>query len=135
MLQEKRMVKVRLALLLAVLFLSSCATTTTSAVMFESGESYPPTKNVQILIQEPIQPFKQIALLEARGMLNTPIPDLLESMRKKAAAIGADAVIPIQYESTQQQQGIMYNPWLGGYQTIGGGTLPVIRGIAIKYTD
>jgi len=31
-----------------------------------------------------------------------------------------------------QQQGLMYNPWLGGYQTIDGGMLP---GVAIKYTD
>jgi hypothetical protein len=103
--------------------------------MLESGVSYPPTQNVQILTQVPTRPFKQIAMLEARGPVNTPITDLLESMKQKAAAIGADAVIPTQDASTRQQQGLMYNPWLGGYQTIGGGTLPVIRGVAIKYTD
>jgi hypothetical protein len=56
-------------------------------------------------------------------------------MRKKAAAIGADAVIPTQDASERQQQSLLYNPWLGGYQTLGGGTVPIIRGIAIKYSD
>jgi hypothetical protein len=103
--------------------------------MLESGVTYPPTQNVQILTDVPTRPFKQIATLEARGPVNTPITDLWGSMREKAAAIGADAVIPTQDASTPQQQGLMYNPWLGGYQTIGGGTIPVIRGIAIKYKD
>ena len=127
------MTRARIALLLAALVLSGCATT--SAVMLESGVTYPPTQNVQIITQVPTRPFKQIAMLEARGPVNTPVTDLLESMRQKAAAIGADAVIPTQDASTHQQQGLMYNPWLGGYQTIGGGTIPVIRGVAIKFTD
>ena len=127
------MTRTRAVFLLVALVLSGCATT--SAVMLESGVSYPPTQNVQILPQVSTRPFKQIAMLEARGPVNTPITDLLESMKQKAAAIGADAVIPTQDGSTRQQQGLMYNPWLGGYQTIGGGTLPVIRGVGIKYTD
>lgn len=127
------MTKTQAVLLLFALVLSGCATT--SAVMLESGITYPPTQDVQILTQEPTRPFKQIAILEARGPVNTPITDLLKSMKQKAAAIGADAVIPTQDASTHQQQGLMYNPWLGGYQTIGGGTIPVIRGVAIKYTD
>ncbi|MFZ2630967.1 MAG: hypothetical protein WA081_21610 [Desulfosalsimonadaceae bacterium] len=127
------MTSTRALLLLMTLILSGCATT--SAVMLESNVTYPPTQNVQILTQAPTRPFKQIAMLEARGPVNTPITDLLESMRHKASVIGADAVIPSQDASTTQPQGVMFNPWLGGYQTIGGGTLPVIRGFAIKYTD
>jgi hypothetical protein len=103
--------------------------------MLEGGASYPPTNNVQILTQAPTRALKQIAMLEARGPVNTPITDLLESMKQKAEAIGADAVIPTKNASTQTQPGLMYNPWLGGYQTIGGGTIPIIRGVAIKYTD
>lgn len=122
-----------ISMLLITLIIAGCATT--SAVMLESGVSYPPTENVQILTETPKRAFKQIAMLEARGPVNTPITDLLESMRQKAAAIGADAVIPTENASTQTQPGLMYNPWLGGYQTIGGGTIPVIRGVAIKYTE
>jgi hypothetical protein len=127
------MTRTRAVLFLAVLVLTGCATT--SAVMLESGVTYPPTQNVQILTQVPTRPYKQIAVLESRGPVDTPITELLESMRQKAATIGADAVIPTQDASTHQQQGLMYNPWLGGYQTIGGGTIPVIRGVAIRYTD
>lgn len=127
------MPRARAVMLLAVFILTGCATT--SAVMLESGVTYRPTQHVQILTQTPTRPFKQIALLETRGEVSTPITELLESMRKKAASLGADAVIPTQDASKQQQQGIMYNPWLGGYHTLGGGTLPVIRGVAIKYTD
>ena len=123
----------KIAFIFSALILAGCATT--SAVMLESGVTYPPTKNVEILTQAPTRPFKQIAMLEARGPVNTPITDLLESMKQKAAAIGADAVIPTENASTQTQPGLMYNPWLGGYQTIGGGTIPIIRGVAIKYTD
>ena len=103
--------------------------------MLESGVSYPPTQNVQLLTEAPTRDFKQIAMLEARGPLNTPLTDLLESMKQKSAAIGADAVLPTENASTQTQPGLMYNPWLGGYQTIGGGTIPIIRGFAIKYTN
>lgn len=122
-----------IVVLLLALAITGCATT--SAVMLEGGATYPPTSNVQILTQPPTRAFKQIAMLEARGPVNTPITDLLESMKQKAAAIGADAVIPTENASTQTQPGLMYNPWLGGYQTIGGGTIPIIRGVAIKYTD
>ncbi len=127
------MTKARTVLLLVALALTGC--TTTSAVMLESGVTYPPTQNVQIITQVPSRPFKQIAMLEARGPVNTPVTSLLESMRQKAAAIGADAVIPTQDASTQLQLDLIYNPWLGGYQTFGGGTIPIIRGVAIKFTD
>jgi hypothetical protein len=127
------MTMVRAVFVLAAFVLSGCATT--SAVMLEGGITYPPTQNVQILTQVPTRPFKQIAILEARGPVKTPITELLDSMKQKSEAIGADAVIPTQDASSQQQQGLIYNPWLGGYQTIGGGTIPVIRGMAIKYTD
>jgi hypothetical protein len=54
-------------------------------------------------------------------------------MRQKGMEIGADAVLPTQDASQDNAPGMMYNPWLGGYQTLPGGRLPVIRGIAVKY--
>lgn len=131
--EDQSMTIIKKIVLASLLALSGCATT--SAVMLESGVTYPSTQNVQIITEPPNRPFKQIAMLEARGPMNTPLTALLESMRQKAAAIGADAVIPTQDASTHQQQGLMYNPWLGGYQTIGGGTIPIIRGVAIKFTE
>lgn len=125
--------KMIVAAFLAGAVLAGCAHT--SAVMLEGGVVYPPTKSVLILTEVPSRPYKQIAMLEARGPVGTPMTDLLESMRQKAAEIGADAVLPTQDASTQHQTGLLYNPWLGGYQTIGGGTLPIIRGVAVKYSD
>lgn len=122
-----------IAVLLVALTISGCSST--RAIMLENGASYPPTKHVQILTKAPTRTFKQIAMLEAKGPVNTPITDLLESLKQKAAAIGADAVIPTENTSTQTQPGFVYYPWVGGYQTIGGGIIPVVRGFAIKYTD
>jgi len=122
-------------MILIVLTAFICGCAQTSAVMVDSSKQYQPTEKVLLLTEAPSRPYISIAVLESTGPVNTPLPDLLESMKKKGMAIGADAVIPMQDVSTTQQQGIMYNPWLGGYQTIGGGTLPKIRGVAIKFTE
>jgi hypothetical protein len=123
----------RIGLLLGLLALVLTGCATTSAVMMDSAKVYPATTDVQILQQVPDKPYTQIAVLESRGAVGTSLPDLLQSMQKKAEEIGADAIIPTQNASEQSPQGIIYNPWLGGYQTLGGGRIPVIRGIAIKY--
>ena len=117
---------------LALVFLQACAST--SAVLLDSSTQYPPTTSVQLLTELPTRPYKRIALLEARGAMNMPMPELLESLKQKAAALGADAVIPTEDASFKQSPGLIYNSWLGGYQTIGGGNMPVMRGVAIKFT-
>lgn len=117
------------SLLLA--FLAGCAQT--SAVMTEGNKTYPSVTHTQILSELPDRPHNQIAILESRGQVGTPLTDLLASMRQKGMSIGADAVIPVQDASEQAPQGLMYNPWLGGYQTLPGGRIPVLRGVAIKF--
>lgn len=119
-----------------VLFLASlvgCANT--SAVLVNPSKTYPPSSNVELLGAAPSRPFEAIAVLEARGPVGTPFPELLESMREKGKAVGADAIIPTENASQDLRPGLIYNPWLGGYQTIGGGQLPIIRGVAIKYVS
>lgn len=101
--------------------------------MVEGDKTYPAVTNTQVLSKSPDRPFKEIAILESRAPVGTPLTDLLESMRQKGMAIGADAVIPVQDASEQVPQGLMYNPWLGGYQTLPGGRVPVLRGVAIKF--
>ena len=114
------------------ILISGCVAST-SAVMLDPSMKYLPTNNVQILSAQPERPYKTIAILETIGNQNVLIPDLLENMRQKAQEIGADAIIPIGEASQEQPQGLMYNPWLGGYQTVGGGFIPKVRGLAIKY--
>jgi hypothetical protein len=118
------------ALFAMLLLICGCATT--SVVMLYESDKYPATTSVAILSAAPDRPCKAIAILEATGPVNTPLPDLLESMRKKAKDIGADAIMPTQDASQRQVQGHLYDPWLGEDQTISG-VVPKIRGVAIKY--
>lgn len=118
------------ALLISVL-LSACAQT--SAIMLDNTATYPPSDKVEILMTPPSRPYAEIAVLETAAPVGTPLTDLLENMRQKAKALGADAVIPTQDASERTPQQLFFNPWLGGYQTLGGQTAPRIRGLAIKY--
>jgi hypothetical protein len=93
-------------------FITGCAVT--SVAMLDDGMRYSPSANVEILSAPPIKAYKAIAILETAGAANAPLPDLLESMRRKAKEIGADAVIPTEDASQRQPQGLIYNPWLGG---------------------
>jgi len=112
-------------------FISGCATT--SVLMLDESRQYPPSQFVAILNEYPSEPYIVIAQLETRGAIGTSLPQILASMRDEAKTIGADAIIPTEDVSEQQQMGLMYNPWLGGYQTLPGGKVPVLRGLAIKY--
>jgi len=116
-----------------IVTLNGCSVNT-KAVMVEGNKHYQPTNNTQILTQYPERPYKQIAILESRGWdRNVSYPALLEDMRQKGMRLGADAIIPVQEKNDQTPQGFMYNPWLGGYHTLGGNSIPILRGVAIKY--
>jgi hypothetical protein len=117
--------------ILNLLILSSCVTT--SVVMTDNNLKYPPSQSVLFLSELPDKPYITIAILETKGYQGKSFPDLLENMREKAKRIGADAIIPTQEGVEKLQQGVIYNPWLGGYQTIGGGSNPILRGVAIKF--
>jgi len=111
--------------------LNSCAHT--SFVIMDESANYPPTQYVKLLEEEPDEDYIIIAKLETRGMVGSQIPDLLTNMRQKAKSLGADAIIPVQISKEYTNQGIIYNKWLGGYQTIGGGQVPIVTGYAIKF--
>jgi len=112
-------------------YITGCAST--SVVILDEADKYAPSTSVQILENIPDESFKAIARLETRGAVGQGIPKLLEDMRKKAKEIGADAIIPTEEGKEKVEQGIIYNPWLGGYQTIGGGNQPIVRGYAIIF--
>ncbi len=112
-------------------FANNCAQT--SVVLLDDSRNFGPSNTVRILEQVPNESFEIIARLETRGMVGQSIPSLLNQMRDEAKQIGADAIIPVEERQERQQQGIMYNPWLGGYQTIGGGTVPIVTSYAIIF--
>lgn len=112
-------------------FVSGCANT--SVVMLDETDKYAPSESVEILEYIPEKKFKSIARLETQGMIGQGIPELLSDMRKEAKQIGADAIIPTKEGKEKVEQGIFYNPYLGGYQTVGGGKKPIVEGYAIIY--
>jgi hypothetical protein len=72
-------------------------------------------------------------MVEARGPVGTTDADLIDALREKAREIGANGIYVLGRADQQQQQQLMFNPWLGGYQTLGGGTLPVIKAAALRW--
>jgi hypothetical protein len=112
--------------------ISGCATTTATKV--KEGCVFAPTTDVAVLPELPKdRPHVVIAILETAGSANMPLPELLDSMRQKGKELGADAVVALSGESTKSPVTLMYNPALGGYQTVGGYDMPKVRGVAIKY--
>lgn len=122
-----------ISLLFIGLYLAGCANT--SVVMLDEDDKYAPSNSVEILEDIPDKEFEAIARLETQGAAGQGIPKLLESMRKEAKRIGADAIIPTEEGKEKVEQGIFYNPWLGGYQTVGGGNRPIVKGYAIIYEN
>jgi hypothetical protein len=117
---------------LIVLLMAGCAATT-DATLMKKGKTYPPTTEVEILFEKPTRPYEIIAILDSKGLAGVSEVVVLNNMRDKAMQIGADALLPTGRSQIQHQQGIMYNPWLGGYQSVGGGTSSTLRGFAIKW--
>jgi hypothetical protein len=77
---------IRLLVLLSALWLSACATDV--ANRYYAPTTYPPKQPVQVevLRQAPTRPYEVIADFQSRG-------DSVKAVQKKAAMIGADAVI------------------------------------------
>jgi hypothetical protein len=106
----------------AILTVAGC--TTDVANRYYTSKTYPPKQPsaVQVLSAKPSRPFEVIADFQSRG--DTP-----ESIRKKAAKIGADAVIVVPlggiYDRSEQ--------WAGHDSKEGSYTR--IAGTAIVYTD
>ncbi len=123
----------RHALLLVLLALGVSACTTTDAVRLNESSRYAPSQYVEVLNELPTQPYEVISLLESRGAVGQSLPALLESMRERAKGLGADAIIPTEERSEYREPGFMYNAFLGGYQSLPGGRVPILRGYAVIY--
>ena len=146
------------ALLIAVL--AGCASVATHVTPFDPARQYAPTQNVVLLLDYPPQPHVKIALIEAHGMPGGSEAELLEAARKKAEALGADAVVRLEVTSAYQPPVRVYDPWYGDpfysryfypdrllfrypyfygpypygdYHWIGGGNVQTLKAVAIKY--
>lgn len=141
----------RLLLILPLVALSACSTVTTHVVEFNATQKYPPTSQVDVLLQKPDRPYTEIALIESRGESEA---QLLNDAREKARQIGADAILRTEMLSEFYPPMPVYDPWYdpwwgyryrafgplypypyGTYRVVGGYYMYVLKAVAIKYTD
>lgn len=136
---------------LAALFLSACATVSTDVVPLSPGLKFTPTPSVDILFEKPRRPYREIALLESRGMVGDGEAQLWQDAREKAQALGADALIRLEVYRTVVPPVAVYDPFLTPYyspfypspyffaypfpeyRVIPGGVAYTLKSIAIKY--
>lgn len=109
----------------------------TSATMVSSTK-YPPSSVVEVFFDDngvhDYGMYSQLAFIEVKGEKWSAMSQLLEEMKKKAASIGADAVIGIKQHYITRERGEILAEILNpsdnkpeNYSTI------ALTGIAIKY--
>ena len=140
----------RLLVIAGALALAACAGTNTHVVRFNPAHEFPPTQDVEILLDKPQRPFVEIALLESQGLSEA---ELLNDAREKAKTLGADAIVRQELSRVFHEPVTVYDPWYdpfyfgyrrfhpdpffgapwGPYRAVGGGYSYVLKALAIKY--
>ncbi len=134
----------------------------TQVTVLDPAQKFVPTQNVAILMEVPARPHTKIALIEVEGTIGGSEGVLLEEARKRAQALGADAVVRTELTSVYYPPVRVYDPWYGDpfywhfrysqrpyyfyphgygpypyadYRWIGGGSAPTLKAMAIRYLD
>ena len=102
-----------------------------------SGTSYPASTIMpEIYFEDNIflidKVYEQLAFIEVTGAKYSPTQELLEEMKKKAASLGADAVIGIQQHYIVRDRGEVFLVLIGEDEPEAYDTRN-LTGIAIKY--
>jgi hypothetical protein len=99
-------------ILAAALTLAGCATVTTQVTVLDPSKPVAiASGTVEILLAEPARPHEKLALLESRGPIGEPEGSLLEDIREKARALGADAVIRTETTPVWHEPVTFVEPW------------------------
>lgn len=152
----------RLTIALALAALAGCASITTDVTVLDQTQKFAPTENAVILLDYPSQPYVKVALIEAHGGVGGSETELLEEARKRAKALGADALVRLEANSVYQPPVRVYDPAYASpfysryrypyrsfygppfpyspfpydnYRWVGGGNVQILKAVAIKYTD
>lgn len=86
-----------ISFLFIVALISGCASA--DVMLMDPSKSYPPTENVQIILEEPTRAHIIIAIVEGDGTQYNNQSQVVRAMQKKAAKIGANAIILMNTES------------------------------------
>lgn len=139
----------------AALQISGCATVSTEVVTLAPDLKLAPSQNVEILLEKPERPYREIALLESRGMVGDTEAQLWQDAREKAQQLGADALIRLEVYKTLVPPMVAYDPFFSPfyspfyprpyfypyyypypfpeYHVIPGGVEYTLKTLAIKY--
>ena len=146
---------------LLVAALAGCASVATRVTVLDPAHHYAPTQKVAVLLDFPPRPYLRIALLEAQGMVGGGEAELFEDARRKARALGADAIVRLEVISVYRSPMRVYDPWYGNpfysryrypyrpfgyypfaygpfpyseYRWVAGGDAKTLKAVAIRYT-
>ena len=155
----------RLLLLLLALTaaaLAGCASVSTEVTVLDPAQKFAPTEQVVILFDFPPQPYLKVALIESQGSVGGSESALFEDARKRARALGADALVRLEVTAIYYPPVPVYDPayanlfypryryypfrtfyspyWYApypydGYRWIAGGDVQILKAMAIRYTD
>ena len=152
-----------LMLTLAAAMLAGCAAVSTNVTVLDPAQKFAPTEQVVILFDYPPQPHVKIALIEAQGGVGGSESALFEEARKRARALGADAIVRLEVTAVYYPPVAVYEPGYAnmfypryryfpyytfysppygyspypydGYRWIAGGDAQTLKTMAIRYTD
>jgi len=96
------------------LLLAGCASTT-SVVLLDPAKQYAPAVATRIFLKPPAEPYVEIAKLESKGLPGQPETEVLEDARKRAQALGAQAVLVQDTSSFYQPPVVFEEPWPARY--------------------
>jgi hypothetical protein len=148
---------------LAAATLAGCASVSTEVTVLDPTQKFAPTEQVAILFDYPPQPYVKIALIEAQGGVGGSESSLFDEARKRARALGAEALVRLEVTAVYYPPVAVYDPgyanmfypryryfpyhtfysppyWYSpypfdGYRWIAGGDAQTLKAMAIRYTD
>jgi hypothetical protein len=145
------------ALAVTASLLAGCASVSTKIVRLDPSLTLAPSERVEILLEKPLRPYQQIALLESRGTAGGTEAELLEDARERARSLGADAIVRLELEKVLQPPTVVYDPpfapfywgypfrrypyfsppypFFGEYRVVGGVTVYTLKTLAIRYRE
>jgi hypothetical protein len=146
---------VGLAVAWLFVLLSGCSGVSTQMVELNPAQRFPPTQNVEVLLEKPQRPYIELGLLESRGDFGATEATLLNDAREKARSLGADAILKLEIERLYHPPVTVYDPWYdplywsyyryrrfspfpdpwGPYRVVGGGYEYTLKALAIKYKE
>ncbi|MGC9216725.1 hypothetical protein [Acidithiobacillus sp.] len=122
----------RSLLIAAALVLTGCAQGPVLRVQSVAQHSYPPSAVVETLTAAPSRPYVVIARIHGQAPAGTPGAQVLAAIERKAAALGADAVI-VQDRSQQTAATLQFNAAGGNYQNTPAQITPIYDATAIRW--